>query len=157
VRYSDVGDRICEQGWFGQKTQRGWYIYEEGNRTPKPDPEVEAIIRQSAAEKGIEQREISDQEIIERCFYSMVNEGAKILEEGMAIRASDIDVIWLNGYGFPSYRGGPMMWGDTEGLANIVDRLKHYQAEHPGPFWEISPLLIRLASEGKTFADFDKE
>ena len=157
VRYSDVGDRICEQGWFGQKTKRGWYIYEEGSRTPKPDPEVEAIIRQSAEEKGIAQRDITDQEIIERCFYSMVNEGAKILEEGMAIRASDIDVIWLNGYGFPSYRGGPMMWGDTEGLANVVDRLKHYQAEHPGPFWEISPLLIRLAEEGKTFADYDKE
>jgi len=157
VRYSDVGDRICEQGRFGQKTQKGWYLYKDGDRTPIPDPEVEAIIRQAAKEKGIEQREVSDQEIIERSFYSMVNEGAKILEEGMAIRASDIDVIWLNGYGFPSYRGGPMMWADSVGLAEVVERLKHYQAQHPGPFWEISPLLERLAAEGKGFADFDKE
>jgi len=153
VRYSDVADRICEQGRFGQKTAKGWYRYEEGNRSPIPDPEVDAIIETAAKEKGIERREVSDQEILERCFYPLVNEGAKILEEGIALRPGDIDVIWLNGYGFPSYRGGPMFWADTIGLDVIHAALLKYKEQHGAGFWEPSPLLAKLAAEGKGFKD----
>ena len=152
-RYSSIADRICEQGRFGQKTGSGWYIYEKGNRTPVPDPEVEALILQASKDAGIERREISDEEVLKRCLYPLINEGAKILEEGLAIRSSDIDVIWVHGYGFPRYRGGPMFWADTIGLDEVYQTMRRYHAEH-GEVMRPAALLERLAKEGKKFSDF---
>jgi len=141
-------DLMCESGRRGQKNGRGYYTYDPETRAATPDPEVEQIIKDFAIGKGIEQREVSDQEVLERCLYPMVNEGAKILEEGIAIRGSDIDVTWVNGYGWPVYRGGPMHWADTVGLAEIVEKIKGYNESLGGRHWEPSPLLERLAAEG---------
>jgi len=152
-RYSAVADRICEQGRFGQKTGAGWYRYEAGNRTPIPDPEIESLIIQASKNAGIERREISDEEVLKRCLYPLVNEGAKILEEGLAIRASDIDVIWVHGYGFPRYHGGPMFWADTIGLDEVYETMRRYHAEH-GELMRPASLLEKLAKEGKKFSDF---
>jgi 3-hydroxyacyl-CoA dehydrogenase len=149
---SPVADRICELGRFGQKTGAGYFKYESGDRTPKPDPVVEQIIADVAREAGIERRQISDQEILERLLYPMVNEGAKILDEGIAIRASDIDVIWVYGYGWPVYRGGPMFWADQIGLKTIRDRMLELQRKS-GDEWAPAPLLNRLADQGKGFLD----
>ncbi|HYG91366.1 MAG TPA: 3-hydroxyacyl-CoA dehydrogenase NAD-binding domain-containing protein [Azospirillum sp.] len=146
-------DKLAEQGRFGQKTGAGIYRYEPGNRTPLPDPEVEALIAAYRAGKGITPREITDQEILERCLYVMVNEGAKILEEGIAARPLDIDVVWIYGYGFPAYRGGPMFWADQVGLRTIHEAVKRYHDTLGGKQWEPSPLLERLALEGKKFSD----
>ncbi|SMH62799.1 3-hydroxyacyl-CoA dehydrogenase NAD-binding domain-containing protein [Azospirillum agricola] len=146
-------DRLAEQGRFGQKTGAGIYRYEPGNRTPLPDPEVEALIAAQRAEQGVTPRDISDQEILERCLYVMVNEGAKILEEGIAVRSLDIDIIWIHGYGFPAFRGGPMFWADQIGLATVLDGVKRFHATLGGAQWEPSPLLERLVAEGKRFAD----
>lgn len=152
-RYSGtIADALCEMGRFGQKTQAGWYKYEGGNRTPIPDPEVTTLIEKTSTDLGITRRAISDQEILERCLYPLVNEGAKILDEGIALRASDIDVIWMHGYGFPRYRGGPMFWADTVGLDEITATMKRFHAEH-GDWMEPSALLARLAAEGKGFKD----
>lgn len=151
-RYSTVADQICELGRFGQKTGAGFYCYEKGNRTPIPDPIVEEIITKTSEKAGIVRREISDQEIIERCLYQLVNEGAKILEEGIALRSSDIDLIYINGYGFPVYRGGPMFWADSIGLKNVNDAMCRY-AEIHGDHWQPAPLLKRLVAEGKSFRD----
>jgi len=138
---------MCESGRRGQKNGRGYYTYDPETRAPTPDPEVEQIIKSFAVGRGIEQREVSDQEVLERCLYPMVNEGAKILEEGIAIRGSDIDVVWVNGYGWPVYRGGPMHWADSVGLAEIVDKVKVYSESLGGRHWELSPLLERLAAD----------
>src|SRR5438876_2348077 len=146
-----VADRICELGRFGQKTGAGYFRYEGGDRTPKPDPEVEKIIADVAREQAIERRQISDQEILERLLYPMVNEGAKILEEGLAIRASDIDVIWVYGYGWPVYRGGPMFWADQLGLKTVRDRMLEFRKTSED--WTPAPLLNRLADQGKGFLD----
>ncbi len=146
---SEVADRICELGRFGQKTGSGYYKYDD-KRNPSPDPEVEKIIFEVSKEKGIKRRQISDEEILQRLLYPMVNEGAKILEEKIAIRASDIDVIWVYGYGWPVYRGGPMFWADSIGLKALRDKLLEFQRTH-GDFWKPAPLLNRLADEGKTF------
>ncbi len=155
ARYSGaVGDRLAEMGRFGQKTSAGFYRYEPGNRAPMPDPEVEAIIVAVSKELGIERRKVDDHEIFERCMYSMINEGAKILDEGIALRASDIDTVWINGYGFPAHRGGPMFHADVVGLPKIHARLREFLAQH-GKAWEPSALLERLAREGKTFASLD--
>jgi 3-hydroxyacyl-CoA dehydrogenase len=154
-RYSAVADRICEQGRFGQKTGAGWYRYEAGNRTPIPDPEIESLIIQASKDAGIERREISDEEVLKRCLYPLVNEGAKILEEGLAIRASDIDVIWVHGYGFPRYHGGPMFWADTIGLDEVYETMRRYHAEH-GELMRPAGLLEKLAKEGKKFSDFKR-
>ncbi|NQW08807.1 MAG: enoyl-CoA hydratase/isomerase family protein [Alphaproteobacteria bacterium] len=152
-RYSGtIADAICEMGRFGQKTGAGWYKYQGGDRTPIPDPDVEALIEKTSADLGITRRAISDQEILERCLYPLVNEGAKILDEGIALRASDIDVVWVHGYGFPRYRGGPMFWADTVGLDTITAAMKRFHAEH-GDWMEPSPLMARLAEEGKGFKD----
>ncbi|MEM6704817.1 MAG: 3-hydroxyacyl-CoA dehydrogenase NAD-binding domain-containing protein [Acidobacteriota bacterium] len=148
---STVREILCESGRRGQKNGRGYYVYDPETRASAPDEEVEQIIRDFAAQQGVEQREVSDQEILERCLYPMVNEGAKILEEGIAIRSSDIDVVWVNGYGWPVYRGGPMFWGDTVGLGEVAEKIKHYSETLGGDHWELSPLIERLASEGKTF------
>jgi 3-hydroxyacyl-CoA dehydrogenase len=151
-RKSPVADRICEMGRFGQKTGAGYFKYEAGDRTPRPDPVVQQIIADVAREQGITQRQISDQEILERLLYPMVNEGAKILEEGIAIRPSDIDVIWVYGYGWPVYRGGPMFWADQIGLRTIRDRMLEFRKDS-GDDWTPSPLLNRLADGGKGFLD----
>jgi len=146
-----VADRICELGRFGQKTGAGYFKYEKGDRTPIPDPEVEKIIVDVATSMGITRRPIGDDEILQRLLYPMVNEGAKILEEKIAIRASDIDVIWVYGYGWPVYRGGPMFWADSLGLKAVRDRLLEFKKQSGDAFWTPAPLLDRLASEGKSF------
>jgi 3-hydroxyacyl-CoA dehydrogenase len=147
-----VADRICELGRFGQKTGAGYYKYEKADRTPVPDLEVEKIIVDVATSMGITRRAISDEEILQRLLYPMVNEGAKILDEKIAIRASDIDVIWVYGYGWPVYRGGPMFWADSIGLRALRDRLLEFKKQSGGDvFWTPAPLLDRLANEGKGF------
>ncbi len=151
-RYSFIADRICEQGRFGQKTGAGYYKYEPGNRTPIPDPEIEKLIIEASAEQGIERRAISDEEILTRCMYSLVNEAADILDEGIALRSSDVDIVYIYGYGFPPYRGGPMFWADSIGLDKVYETICGYRDVH-GDFWMPSPLLERLANEGKRFSD----
>jgi 3-hydroxyacyl-CoA dehydrogenase len=152
IRQAIAGDRLCELGRFGQKTGAGWYKYDE-NRKAIPDPKVTELVRQWAAEAGIRQRPISADEIVDRCLYALVNEGARILEEGYALRAVDIDIIYLNGYGFPAYRGGPMWFADSVGLGKVYNRVLEFYRQH-GPLWEPAPLLKRLAEEGKRFADY---
>ncbi|HWI80819.1 3-hydroxyacyl-CoA dehydrogenase NAD-binding domain-containing protein [Ramlibacter sp.] len=147
-----VADKLCEAGRFGQKTGAGWYRYEAGKRDPIPDPLTEQLIADYRAANGITPRRIGDEEIVERCIYALVNEGARILEQGIAARASDIDLVYLNGYGYPAHRGGPMLYADTVGLPNVVRALKRFAAE-PGadPSWQPAPLLVQLAEAGKTF------
>jgi len=149
---SEIADALCEAGRFGQKTGKGYYKYEAGSRAPLPDPEVEKLIDETLARLGRKKRAVSDEEILERMMYPMINEGAKILEEGIAARPSDIDVVWLYGYGWPIYRGGPMFWADSVGLKHIADRLAFYAKETNDPSLEPAPLLKKLAAEGKTFA-----
>ena len=144
-------DRVVEQGRFGQKTGKGVYRYEAGSRAPVPDPEVEKLIVEYSKEIGVERRAIGDAEIVERCIYALANEGAKILDEGIALRASDIDMVYLTGYGFPPYRGGPMFYADTVGLKNVVAAMERYAKGRNGQFWKPAALLARLAAEGKTF------
>ncbi len=154
-RYSGaVADRLAEMGRYGQKTNAGFYRYEPGNRTPIPDPEVDRVIADVARELGVERRTVTSEEIFERCFFALVNEGAKILDEGIALRASDIDTVWINGYGFPVHRGGPMFHADTVGVANVLAKVNQYRQRH-GKVWQASALLERLAREGGTFASFD--
>src|SRR6266446_2876721 len=150
-----IADALCEMGRYGQKTGAGWYRYDE-NRNPSPDPEVTALIEKLTKEAGIERRAIGAEEIVERTIYALVNEGAKILEEGFALRAVDIDIIYLTGYGFPVYRGGPMWYADTVGLKTVYDRICEFEARH-GKLWTPAPLLKRLAEQGSTFAQLDKE
>jgi len=152
IRQPFTEDRLCELGRFGQKTGGGWYKYDE-NRKPSPDAEVAGLIRQWTSDAGIPQRPISSEEIVERCIYTLVNEGARILEEGIALRAVDIDIIYLNGYGFPAHRGGPMWYADTVGLKKVYERIREFQ-QRLGNWWEPAPLLQRLAEQGKTFAEF---
>ncbi|WP_339630049.1 3-hydroxyacyl-CoA dehydrogenase NAD-binding domain-containing protein [uncultured Sneathiella sp.] len=149
---SPVADAICELGRFGQKTGAGYYHYAKGSRTPEPDPIVEDIIVKAARDAGINRRQVSDEEILKRCVYPMINEAAKILEEGIATRASDIDVIWVYGYGWPIYRGGPMRYADHIGLENIYNDLLKFKEEH-GDEWTPAPLLEKLVKEGKGFKD----
>ena len=145
VPYSKIADRVCELGRFGQKTGAGWYRYEPGKRDPIPDPAVEKIIEEYRREIGVEPRAIGDDEIVDRCVLALANEGARILEEGIAQRASDIDVVYLTGYGFPAFRGGPMFHADTVGVANVVKRMEEFAKNpHGDPaFWEPAPLLAR--------------
>jgi 3-hydroxyacyl-CoA dehydrogenase len=153
VLYSRIADRLCEMGRVGQKTGAGWYRYEPGKRDAIPDPEVEEMIANYRNEKGITPRKIGDEEIVERCVFALVNEGAKILDEGIAARASDIDMVYLTGYGFPLHRGGPMLYADTTGPYNVVRTMRRHAANpHGDPgFWKPAPLLAKLAAEGKTF------
>jgi 3-hydroxyacyl-CoA dehydrogenase len=152
-RYSPIADRICEMGRFGQKTGGGWYDYEPGSRSPVPNKDIAALIAATSKELGIERREIGEAEILERCIYPLINEGARILDEGIALRPGDIDIIWLNGYGFPPFRGGPMFYGDTVGLGGVLAAVRGYAKAH-GDLWAPAPLLERLAGEGKGFADW---
>jgi 3-hydroxyacyl-CoA dehydrogenase len=155
IRQPFLEDNLCELGRFGQKTGGGWYKYDDQRRA-SPDPAVTELIRKWVAEAGIPQRQISAEEITDRCIYALVNEGARILEEGFALRASDIDIIYLNGYGFPAHRGGTMWYADTVGLKKVYERISEFHRQH-GEIWKPAPLLKRLAEQGKTFAQFGKE
>jgi 3-hydroxyacyl-CoA dehydrogenase len=155
VRQPFAEDRLCELGRYGQKTGAGWYKYDDRRRAT-PDPLVDELVRKWVAEAGIVQRQISATEITDRCLYALVNEGARILEEGYALRASDIDIIYLNGYGFPAHRGGPMWYADAVGLKQVYERICEFHRQH-GEIWRPAPLLKQLANEGKRFADFGKE
>jgi 3-hydroxyacyl-CoA dehydrogenase len=150
MRYSPIADRLCEQGRFGQKTGAGWYRYEKGSRTPIPDPAVAVLIEDASKELGIKRRAVGDDEIRERCVYALVNEGAKILDEGIARRAGDIDVIWVYGYGFPMWRGGPMFYADRVGLKTVYEALSRLAETH-GVFFKPAALIERLARQGKSF------
>ncbi len=146
-RKQPIADRIVEAGRLGQKTGAGWYRYEPGDRTPHPDPEVARIIRETAAELGVEQRQFTDDEILKRMLFASVNEACKILDEGKALRASDIDVMWLHGFGFPRYRGGLMYWADTIGVREVYNQIAAWHQRY-GDRWAPSPLLRRLAEAG---------
>ncbi|MBA4215354.1 MAG: 3-hydroxyacyl-CoA dehydrogenase [Polaromonas sp.] len=148
-----VADKLCELGRFGQKTGAGWYRYEPGVRNALPDPLVEQVVADYRSAKGVTPRKISDEEIVQRCVFAMVNEAARILVEGIAVRASDVDLVYLNGYGFPAHRGGPMCYANEVGLFNVVRALRGFAAE-PGAFdwWQPAPLLRKLAEEGQSFA-----
>ncbi len=145
-----VADRLCEAGRFGQKTGAGWYRYEGGNRTPLPDDTTDAIIAAHRNSLGITPRVVSDEEVVQRCIYALVNEGARILDEGIAARGSDIDLVYLNGYGFPPAHGGPLCWADETGLARAVEALRRFASE-PGAeaSWEPAPRLLRCVEQGK--------
>ncbi|MFY9845049.1 MAG: 3-hydroxyacyl-CoA dehydrogenase NAD-binding domain-containing protein [Terriglobales bacterium] len=155
IRQPFAEDRLCEMERYGQKTGKGWYLYDE-NRRATVDPELKPLVRKWSVDAGIPQRQVSAEEIVDRCIYALVNEGARILEEGYALRAVDIDIIYLNGYGFPAYRGGPMWYADTVGLQKVYRRISEFHQQH-GELWEPAPLLKHLAESGKTFAEFDKE
>jgi 3-hydroxyacyl-CoA dehydrogenase len=150
--FSKTPDRICELGRFGQKSGAGWYDYKPGDRTPIPSELVNKIVLQESARLGLTRRKVSDAEIVERALYSLINEGARILEEGIALRASDIDVVYLTGYGFPDFRGGPLFYADTVGLPNILRTMQEFSKGYVPGAWEPAPLLKRLAAEGRTFA-----
>jgi 3-hydroxyacyl-CoA dehydrogenase len=150
-----IADQLCERGRFGQKTSRGFYVYEPGSRTPKPDPETERLIVETAAQRGIARGVIGKDEIVERLLFPMINEGARILSERIAQRPGDIDVIWVYGYGFPVHRGGPMHYADSIGLAYIRDRLTAFAAKTGDPRHNPAPLLAKLAGEGKGFASLE--
>lgn len=151
VTFSKTADILCEMGRFGQKTGAGWYDYLPGDRKAYPSETVNAMIVKHSADLGIERRKISDQEIVERLVYALVNEGAKILEEGIAMRASDIDMVYLTGYGFPLHRGGPMFYADSVGLLNVLMAMEKYAVGPHADAWTPAPLLVKLANEGKTF------
>ena len=144
-------DELVEAGRMGQKTQAGVFDYKDGDRTPVPSAEVDKIIAKYREDNGIATRHVSDQEILERCLYVMVNEGAKILEEGIAARPLDVDVIWIYGYGFPVYRGGILFWADQVGLKTIYDKVSQIHEETGDDVWKPAPLLEKLAKEGKGF------
>lgn len=147
-----VADKLCELDRYGQKTSRGYYIYPEGSRAGQADPEVVKIVEETSAELGIERRPIEDEEVLKRCLYPLINEGARILEDGIAIRPCDIDIVYINGYGFPEVTGGPMFWADQIGLDNILADIKKFEAEYGGDIWKPAPLLEKLVAEGKSFA-----
>ncbi|RYF20256.1 MAG: 3-hydroxyacyl-CoA dehydrogenase, partial [Comamonadaceae bacterium] len=155
ARYVEIADRICERGWFGQKTGRGFYLYPEGARTGQPDPEVLAIVDAERARKGIAPRSFTPDEILRRYLAAMVNEGAKVVEEGIALRPLDVDVTFLSGYGFPRHRGGPMKYADTVGLASILADLRTFAQEDP-QFWKPAPLLEKLVAEGRDFDSLNR-
>ncbi|EEA02578.1 3-hydroxyacyl-CoA dehydrogenase NAD-binding [Burkholderia sp. H160] len=149
--YSKIADRLCEMGRFGQKTGGGWYDYKAGDRTAYPSSVVNEMISEYSKETNSERRKISDEEIVERLVFALVNEGAKILEEGIASKASDIDMVYLTGYGFPLYRGGPMLYADTVGLYNVERAIRRYAARPNGDAWELAPSIAKLAGEGRGF------
>ncbi len=151
VTYSKTADLLCEMGRFGQKTSSGWYDYKPGDRKPYPSQVVNDMIVKHSADLGIERRKISDEEIVQRLVFALANEGAQILDEGIAMRASDIDMVYLTGYGFPLFRGGPMFYADTVGLPNVVMTMEKFAKGRHGEAWKPAPLLAKLAAEGKTF------
>ena len=156
LRQPLIADRLYELGRYGQKTKAGWYRYPEDSRVAMPDPVVQQLVEESARNAGIERRVVSSKEIVERIVYALINEGAKILSEGIALRAVDIDIIYIYGYGFPAYRGGPMWYADTVGIKKVYERICEFERQH-GPHWSPAPLLTRLVESGKNFSDLDKE
>jgi 3-hydroxyacyl-CoA dehydrogenase len=154
--FSKTPDRICELGRFGQKTGAGWYDYKPGDRTAYPSETVNKIVLEESAKLGLVRRQISDEEIVQRALYSMINEAARILEEGIALRASDIDVVYLTGYAFPDFRGGPLFYADTVGLPNILRSMREFAQGYQPDVWQPAPLLSKLAAEGGTFSAWDK-
>jgi len=154
ARYVAIGDRLCERGWLGQKAGRGYYLYEDGARVGSEDPEVLQIIAEERAAKGITPRQFSMDEIQHRCLNAMANEGARLVQEGVALRPSDIDVVMIYGYGFPRWRGGPMMAADLRGLLEVENDLRSYQSEEP-TFWAPSPLIDELVKNGRHFGDMN--
>jgi 3-hydroxyacyl-CoA dehydrogenase len=154
LRYVQIPDRLCERGWFGQKTGRGFYLYPDGARQGTPDPEVLAIIDEERRRAGVTPRLFTQEDILRRYLAAMVNEAANVLHQGIALRPSDIDVVFLSGYGFPRHRGGPMHYADSVGLANILADIRGYAAEDPA-FWKPSPLLVQLAESGRTFGSLN--
>lgn len=151
VRDCDLLDQVCQLGRLGQKTAAGWYRYDAGSRTPLPDPAIEALIVAHSQARGITRRQISEQEIVERCVYSMINEAAKILDEGVAARPVDVDMVWLNGYGFPKWRGGPLFYADQVGLPQVLATVESYAERLGTDFWAPAPLLRQRVAEGGTF------
>jgi 3-hydroxyacyl-CoA dehydrogenase len=151
VRDCNLLDKVCELGRFGQKTGAGWYRYESGSRTPQADPIIERLIVDHSKEHGIVRRQISEQEILERCLYSMINEAARILEEGVAARAVDIDMVWLHGYGFPRYRGGPLFYADEVGVKTVLAGILKYRAQFGPDFWTPALRIEEMAATGKSF------
>jgi 3-hydroxyacyl-CoA dehydrogenase len=149
-----IPDELCELGRYGQKNGKGYYLYNEGDRTPNPDPVAEEVIKKVCSDLGLATKEFTDEEILKRCIYPLINIGANILEDGMALRPSDIDTVYLNGYGFPSYTGGPMWYADHVGLENVLKDLEAFHAEL-GDFWEPSPLIRRLVAEGKKLSSLE--
>jgi len=152
--YPSFPDKICEKGWFGQKTGRGFYLYPNGARAGTPDPEIEAIIAQARTESGITPKSFSDDEIVRRYMAAMVNEAAKVVEEGIALRPLDVDVVFLNGYGFPRFRGGPLKYADQAGLAGILADIRSFEPEDP-VLWKPAQLLIDLVAKSETFASLN--
>ena len=155
ARYVEIADRICERGWFGQKTGRGFYLYPEGSRTGQPDPEVLAIVDAERAKKGVTPRSFTADEIMRRYMAAMVNEGAKVVAEGIALRPLDVDVTFVAGYGFPRHRGGPMKWADMTGLPKVLADIQAFAKEDP-LFWKPAPLLEKLVAEGRNFDSLNK-
>jgi 3-hydroxyacyl-CoA dehydrogenase len=151
-RWNDLIMKLCDLGRLGQKSGKGWYRYDKGSRTPQRDPELEQFIVQESARMGIERRAVSEEEIIKRCLYGMVNEGARLLEKGIALRPGDIDITYLTGYGFPAAQGGPMYMADRIGLDHVLADIRRFHDES-GYWWQPAPLLERLVREGRRFAD----
>jgi 3-hydroxyacyl-CoA dehydrogenase len=153
MKYSKTADLLCERGRFGQKTGAGWYDYQAGKRDALPSAEVLAMIDEHRKALGITPRKIADEEIVQRLVFSLVNEAAHIVQEGIANRASDIDIVYLYGYGFPAHRGGPMRYADEIGLFNVVQAMRRFAANplDDAAFWTPAPLLAQLAADGKTF------
>ena len=155
ARYVEIADRICENGWFGQKTGRGFYLYPQGARIGQPDPEVLAIVDAERAKKGVTARPFTAEEIMRRYMAAMVNEGAKVVGEGIALRPLDVDVTFISGYGFPRHRGGPMKWADMQGLPKVLADIEAF-AKEDALFWKPAPLLQKLVAEGKNFESLNK-
>lgn len=155
ARYVEIADRICENGWFGQKTGRGFYLYPQGARIGQPDPEVLAIVDAERAKKGVTPRSFTAEEIMRRYMAAMVNEGAKVVGEGIALRPLDVDVTFISGYGFPRHRGGPMKWADMQGLPKVLADIEAF-AKEDALFWKPAPLLQKLVAEGKNFESLNK-
>ncbi|KVE97062.1 3-hydroxyacyl-CoA dehydrogenase NAD-binding domain-containing protein [Burkholderia vietnamiensis] len=155
ARYVEISDRLCERGWFGQKSGRGYYLYPDGARVGTPDPEVDAIVAAERAKKGIVPRSFSDDEILRRYLAAMINEGANVVHERIALRPLDVDAVFLYGYGFPRHRGGPMHYADTVGLANVLADIRAFANEDP-LFWKPSPLLVELVERGADFASLNR-
>jgi len=146
-----IADKLCEMGRFGQKTGAGWYRYEPGRRDAIPDPVVDQVIEEARKASGQAPRKIGDEEIVERCVFALVNEGARIVEEGIAARASDVDMVYLTGYGFPLHRGGPMLYADAVGLPNVLRTMQRFHDRGGDAFWKPADLLASLAADGKSF------
>jgi 3-hydroxyacyl-CoA dehydrogenase len=155
--YFVIADALTAMNRLGQKTHAGFYRYEPGDRRALPDDSVNELIAQLAAQRGIERRRIEEAEIIERCLLQLINVGAQVLEAGIAVRAADIDVVWVHGYGFPRHKGGPMFHADSLGLAHVLDRIEHYRTREGNDYWQPAPLLEHLARHGSSFSQWDRE